>query len=229
MRAHYFPELSKQERYLLTGDALHHLVKVVRIDVGEELLLLNGAGLKIQTKVEAISKRELHLTFLNEEIVTRPYQFSLALGMPKREALELSLKQATELGFKDIFLIRSEYSQMRFPEAERLQNLLVSALEQSNGAYLPKVIEAKWETLPWEEFSHVVMMDSQNKKCEKLNLSSDGNELLIVGPEGGFSGGEIEFLHQRPNLKIVNLPTPILRTPTALATGTGMMLESLLK
>jgi len=62
MRAHFIESLELSDHYILTvDDTLHHLLRVVRIEVGEELLLLNGKGLHVKTMVEGISKRELKL------------------------------------------------------------------------------------------------------------------------------------------------------------------------
>jgi len=150
--------------------------------------------------------------------------------MPKREALELCLKEATELGFRKIYLVRSDYSQMRFPERERVEKLLISALEQSNAAYLPEVVEANWDNVPWGDYGEVIMMDSQTLNAESPDLANDSlPRLLVVGPEGGFSSGEISRLHSVERIRIVNLPTPILRTPTAVAVGAGLMIQNLRK
>lgn len=229
MRAHWVKDLERQETYVLKDQSLHHLVNVVRVEPGEELLLLNGAGLQVLTMVESISKKELRLKFKEELEKTRTYTFDLALGMPKRDALELCLKEATELGFRNIYLIRSDYSQIRIPEMERMEKLLVSALEQSNANFLPHVQESEWHSLPWDSYAEAVMMDSQTK----INSGQKPHDfstprLLIVGPEGGFSPAELQLLHAQETVRVVNLPTPILRTPTALAVGAGLMIESLL-
>lgn len=230
MRAHWLKDLAVQDSYVLKDDSLHHLVNVIRIETGEELLLLNGAGLEVQTIVDAISKRELRLKFVSSSEKPRAFHFDLALAMPKREALELCLKEATELGFQKIYLIRSDYSQMKTPESDRMEKLLVSALEQSNATYLPQVIEASWEKIPFQEYAEAILMDSQTKLNAKTSKHDESaSRLLIVGPEGGFSPRELEFLHSKEMVKVVNLPTPILRTPTALATGAGIMIQSLLK
>lgn len=230
MRAHWQSDLSVQPDYILKDEALHHLVNVVRIEAGDELLLLNGAGLFVETRVERISKRELNLKMIKSYQQERNFTFDLALAMPKREALELCLKEATELGFRNIYLIRSDFSQMRMPEAERMEKLVVSALEQSNAPYLPQISEASWNSIPWANYAEALLMDSQTKiEPTPVHHPATAPRLLIVGPEGGFSPQELTYLHSQEKVKVVNLPTPILRTPTAVATGAGIMLISLLK
>lgn len=221
--------LTIQERYSLHDESLHHLVNVVRIEPGEKLLLLNGKGLIIETEVESVSKKELILKHLFSENSIRAFEFDLAIGMPKREALELCLKQATELGFRRIYLVKSDYSQMKFPETDRVNNLLVSALEQSNSAFLPEVISVEWSHIPWGEYQEALLLDSQTKITKSSTNSSLSSKLLIVGPEGGFSLKEINFLHSLDQVRVAHLPTPILRTPTAVAAGAGILIHGLLK
>ncbi len=227
MKAIYQKQLTSQESYHLKGDEAHHLIHVTRIELNEEVLLLNGNGLKIKTRVTHISKRELTLTTFDEQCVTKSSLMDLALGVPKKEALELSLKQAVELGFDRIFLIRSHYSQIKVPDSERIESLLMSALEQSNYEFMPIVKEMSWRDLPFEDYTEVLMMDSQHPSSTKV-VSKTGKKLLIVGPEGGFSPSETQMLHQLKNVRVLQLPTGILRTPTAVATGAGILLESLL-
>lgn len=229
MRAHWIPDLQIQDSYVLKDESLHHLVNVIRIETGEDLLLLNGKGLFVFTSVDQISKRELRLKFSSSEMKERSFNFDIAIGMPKRDALELCLKQATELGFRSIFLIRSQYSQMRMPESDRIEKILVSALEQSNAPFLPTVQEMTFEDLNFSDYSEALLLDSQTKTSTNIKSSSGSSKLLIVGPEGGFSPLELDFLHAQENVRVLNLPTPIMRTPTALAAGAGIMLESLLK
>jgi 16S rRNA (uracil1498-N3)-methyltransferase len=228
MRAHWLPDLEVKDDYALTGDSLHHLVNVIRIEKGESLLLQDGKGQFVETVVDQISKKELRLKKVTSYTKDQDYHFDLALAMPKRDALELSLKQAAELGFRTIYLIKSDYSQMKFPETDRTNNLLVSALEQSNAPFLPEIIQAEWEAIPWTSYDEALLLDSQTKIGAHKPFSK-GKKLLIVGPEGGFSPRELTFLHGREEVKVVNLPTPILRTPTAVAAGAGIMIQSLLK
>lgn len=228
MRALYQSPLKVEDSYVLKDEPLHHLVNVVRIEKGEEILLLNGEGLRIKTIVEEVSKKSVLLKTLAFETQELPFRMDLALGMPKRDALELSLKQAVELGFGKIYLIRSEYSQMKFPEEDRAQKLLISALEQSNASHLPQIIETTWDKIPFSTYKESILFDSRpNGVLNSLDVEI--NHILIIGPEGGFSPSEHEFFGQLANLKTLNLPTPILRTPTAIATGAGIVIRGLLK
>ena len=227
MRAAFLPELVSHHEYLLTGEILHHLVNVIRIENDEELLLLNGRGLSVRTKVTEVSKKLLKLTTISEFQSAREFVLDLVLGVPKKDALELCLKQAVELGFRKIYLVRSEYSQTKVPETERLMSLLVSALEQSNSSFLTEVVEADWKSVPWNDYGTVLLLDSQAGKSGKSNKISKEN-CLVIGPEGGFSPAELNNLHSFAQLESILLPTPILRTPTAVATGAGIILQRLM-
>lgn len=228
MRAAWIPELLPQDSYIITGDVFHHLVHVTRLSPGDELLLLNGHGLSIKTQVDTILKKELYLTHLEMNQKSRTEKLDIALGVPKKEALELCLKQATEIGVNRVFLIKGDYSQIKIPELERIQKLLVSALEQSNSAFLPEVIETNWHDLPWQNYQNKILLDSQSRDIEDQDRTSSAPVLLLIGPEGGFSAQELTYLHKIQGLEVLRLPTPILRTPTALAVGAGVVLERLM-
>jgi 16S rRNA (uracil1498-N3)-methyltransferase len=228
MRALYQKDLSIQDSYLIKGDAAHHLANVVRVEMDEEILLLNGAGLTVKTKVSSLSKKEINLKGIENSTVIQNINMDLALGIPKKEALELSLKQAVELGFRKIYLIRSEYSQTRLPEMERLESLIISAIEQSNSAFMPEICPVSWDKIPVSDYGEILMMDSQSESQNDNMTKNTDPKLLIVGPEGGFSKEERDFLHKLANIRILNLPTPILRTPTAVSAGAGIILGSLL-
>lgn len=227
MRAVYIEDLISEDQYVLNGDILHHLVNVIRIEKDEELLLLNGKGLSVTTVVTEVAKKSLTLKKIADKTSAPKFHMDLVIGIPKKDALELSLKEAVELGFGKIYLVRGAYSQNRVPEKERITSLLISALEQSNSAFLPDVLETDWETIPWNDYGTVLLLDSQSGKESSSRSISDRN-LLIVGPEGGFSPEELESLRGKKNLESLLLPTPIMRTPTAVAAGAGVLLQRLM-
>lgn len=228
MRALYLEKLPSGDHCELQGDVLHHLTQVVRIKADDELLLLDGKGNKIFGKVEAVSKKTLMLAITHRETLTQESTYDLALVVPKKDALELCLKEATELGFATIYLVRGDYSQMKIPDHDRIKNLLVSALEQSNSAFLPQIQEVSLSGISWNEYQKVLWLDSQSSISEESSVTGSGKDILLVGPEAGFSPDERSYLLEVKNLERVHLPTPIMRTPTAVAAGAGLLLQRLL-
>jgi 16S rRNA (uracil1498-N3)-methyltransferase len=227
LRAFYLKNLTPHESYALKGDEAHHLINVVRLQLAEPLLLLNGQGLLVWTTVDFISRKELVLKYSRHEQRDQKAPLDLALGIPKKDALELSLKEAVELGFGTIFLVRGDFSQIKIPETDRIEAILISALEQSNSAFLPHIISIDWEEIPFQNYSEICWMNSKPGP-QKLISKTNSRKLLIVGPEGGFSPKEVEFFQKMENLCSIHLPTPILRTPTAIAAGAGFLLGRLL-
>ncbi len=227
MRAVYIEHLQDEDKYILTGDSFHHLVHVTRVSLGEKILLLNGKGLEIECTVIGQNKKELVLEKKSARAKELTHRIDVALGMPKKDALDLSLRQMVELGVHTAYLVRSQYSQMKLPDEERLQKLLISALEQSNSPHLTKLIPTSFKDIDYKSYDHVVVFDSQSLNQEKPN-SGTGSYLLVVGPEGGFSPEEFEFFDSLPNLSRLHLPTPIMRTPTALSCGVGVVLQRLM-
>lgn len=230
MRALFMESLVKQDSYDIVDEPLHHLLNVVRIQKGEELLLLNGKGRGIVATVQDVSRKMMKLRFERIQQAEPKFDLDLALGVPKKEALEVCLKEATEIGFNRIFLVRSQYSQMKIPEMDRLSKLLISALEQANGFYLPKLVECSWAGVPWNDYRSILLMTSQDEATplNENESKSKASRLLVVGPEGGFSEEELTYFRQQPMLQALRLPTPILRTTTAVAVGAGVMMQRLL-
>lgn len=226
MRAIYLDNLTIEESFTLRDDAFHHLVHVSRIEKGERLLLLNGAGLEIECEVVSFNKREIIVEKKRHENKKLSFHIDIALGMPKKDALDLCFKQMVELGISNCYLVKSQYSQLRMPEMERIQKQLISALEQSNSPHLTKVLGSSFAEIDYGQYDHVVVLDSQHTVHSKEK--GVGRYLLIVGPEGGFSPEEFEFFHTLPNISFLNLLTPIMRTPTALSCGVGVLLQRLM-
>lgn len=226
MRAVYLKDLEINDQYFLKGDAHHHLVHVVRIEIGEKILLLDGKGLNVECEVASFNKKEVVLNKLAHKQTQLSYRLDIALGVPKKDAFDLCMKQVVELGIHTVYLVRSDYSQMRLPENDRIEKLLISGLEQSNSPLLTHFQETTFADIDYSQYQSVVLLDSQN------NVQADkfvkGNILLIVGPEGGFSPEEFQFFEKLPHLVRLNLPTPIMRTPTALSCGTGIVLQRLM-
>ena len=226
VRAIYYPftKESDSKTILVTGESARHL-QVVRVRVNEEILVLNGEGLTASTKVGNISKSEIELIVESIALANPTHEISLAIAMPKKEAFEDLLKMAIELGVRNIYPLSSEFSQYDYVANDRIERIIESALIQSNNPFSPKIhsqinLNAFLEQIEMPLYFFNSKND-QSGKAEKIS----GAKTVLIGPEGGFSAGEVSQILKLPNAYSIHLPTPILRAPTAVASSIGYLLS----
>lgn len=221
MRALYNPNLNDYksgDEILVTGDSFHHLKNVIRIKEKDSLLFLNGRGNSGVSEILEISKKEIRASLKTHEFHEDQRNISLVIGVPKKEALESILRIAVELNLKNIYLYYSKYAQYKVEYTPRYEKILVSALEQSNGIYLPQV--KAYSSERFDDFQKV-LMTNRLRVNKEIMLTSDKEIVYFVGPEAGFSDEEEREL--KKGAYQVMLPSNILRAPTAVAAGAGFI------
>jgi 16S rRNA (uracil1498-N3)-methyltransferase len=227
MRAIFYPFIKSEsvEQIRISGESAKHLL-VIRIKHNEEVLVLNGNGVKVFARVKEIGKNQIDLQVVKTEEVKPGHEISLAIANPKKEAFEDILKMAVELGVQNIYPLSSKFSQYDFESSERVVRILESALIQSNNAFLPKIHpQVKLEIFlkNQETLEPLYFFNSQpsDSKWEKR----DGAKTILIGPEGGFSAEEVIQILEKKNVFSIHMPTPIQRAPTAVASSIGYLLS----
>jgi len=242
MRALYLSNFDVNANEIkIEGEQLLHL-NVVRAKQGDQVLLLDGCGSKVLSHIVEIHKKYMILRKFESQIV-EPAKLNkklyLFLALPKKDAFVDILKIATECGVTDIFPLSSEYSQFEFTPSERYDRVLESSLIQSNNLFIPKIhSQAKLHDIgelyrqinascPLTFMSSTKSQDTKSKnKNAHLKLSHDNSRerALLIGPEGGFSIREEQFLSELEFVEKIHLPTPIMRSATAAAVAIGYLL-----
>ncbi len=223
-------------KLIIEGDKLHHLVNVVRVKINEEILLLNGRGQKIYTKVEAIEKKSLTLLtlkFEQDDLESHLINITALVGITKKETFEDLIRLSIEAGIKKLYPLITDYSKPDFMVNKRVYEIMKNSIEQSNNPWLLKLedkCELKNLTAPFfEAYDAVFVFSEESETTQSINrsLKAGANVLIIVGAEGGFSKSEQVAFAAIPNVQIVGFPAPIMRTPTALAAATGYVFAKL--
>lgn len=225
MRAIYYPFVkSDLEKNIIIADEQAKHLQVVRIRTGEEVLVLNGKGLKAYTTVETISKTQIELVVKSLDGETRLHDIHLAIANPKKDAFEDILKIAVELGAKSIQPLRSEFSQYDYEAGERFNRILESALVQSNNAFMPVIHnQISLEQFLSKNTDPLFFFNSRPATNSQIEIHQ-GDRTILIGPEGGFSDREVGLITERPNVFSIHMPTPIQRAPTAVASSMGYLL-----
>lgn len=226
MRASYVGKISSSEGgiELLTGDCLHHLLNVARVQEGQALKLLDGQGKTALGVIRSISKKsvEVHIEEI-KKFEREPEAISVAFAQPKKDALESCLRSSVETGAKEIFLLQSKRSQSYRPNLQRYQKILETALEQSNNPFMPKLNISSIQELKFDDYNYCALASLRaNKRAHKVQ----GNGLLVIGPEGGFTEEEENLIFSHQNALALHFKGPILRTQTAIPFFMGFLRHS---
>lgn len=225
MRA-IFLEGNYQDEVIVEGDRFHHLINVVRAKIGDEILLLNGRGTSSLATIVSINKKVAHLIINKQTNVQRSSNITVALCLPKRDALDLCIKQAVEIGINKTILIESDFSVNKSVKHERVERLIESAIEQSNNPFKMQIESiSSLDKIELDDFDQVFCLSSQDQTTKDISYDQHSNLLLIIGPEGGFSDQERQYLNNNKKINTIYLNTFILRTPTALSVGSGHILS----
>jgi 16S rRNA (uracil1498-N3)-methyltransferase len=229
MRALYLENThSASNEIEIDGDDHHHLANVTRCQLGDEVLLLDGLGNKTHTKITTIAKKKLTLEKIKVEVVPYNLKFSVLILVPKKEALDLMLKSSVEMGVSKIFLCRGARSSDKLPEISKIQKIVKQAIEQSNLAWMPEIFITTFDEVDFGIFDQVNLLDVPALgAASSFCVNNSTNQLLVVGPEGGFSMEELKALQSVENLQKINFPAAILRSPTALVAGLGWLYAQL--
>ncbi|MBC77337.1 MAG: hypothetical protein CME64_15135 [Halobacteriovoraceae bacterium] len=206
----------------LTGEKTHHLLNVVRIKVGQHILLLNGNGTRALSSVESISKKAVGLNITSVEEVENKKGLSIAFALPKKDAFESALRACVEVGANEIIVLSTERSQTYPIKEDRVQKILTAAIEQSNNPYEPRFEKLEIGDLDSSKYGQVVLATLAKGEGTSLKDSIEGT-LLVIGPEGGLTDAEeLNLLNRGAHALRVNVP--ILRTQTAIPFLSGYLL-----
>lgn len=197
------------------------MVSVLRYREGDDILVTDGIGHRYEGVIRSTRKNEV-LVEVKESSFEEPSvrDVTLALGViKKRDRLEFAVEKAVELGVNRIALFRGDHTEKGKVRMDRVEATVMSAMKQSLRVWLPSVeIYESLDELLEKRASSLFVVADQKSTNEKLNLSDDENEVvLLVGPEGGFSKREEAFWGPDSdlNMKTVLLGEKRLRAETA--------------
>ncbi len=209
MDLHWLPPGARHgQGIFLKGDEAHHILRVKRKGVGDELLLTEGDGRLITARIDRCDRDQLHADVLKiredpRETATPPVLLGLALL--KGDHFELALQKCVELGVTTVIPLLAEHNVVKWkPQAasrkrERWERIAVSAMKQSGRSRLPRILApVSLEDLPEVVEEGTVWVVADETETERsihgIELPPDAPRLALVGPEGGFSRSERELL-----------------------------------
>ena len=201
------------------------LSRVLRQKKGDKLALFNGKDGLFEAEIMDDSCKEIHINSILKP-QPKPQEVYLLACLVKKDAMDRIYRQATEFGVTDIIPIMSDYTVSDKVNEERVTSLLVEAAEQCERLTIPKLHKASHLQNIIPEFGGKVFWCAEHVggKWNAENHSKSGDALL-VGPEGGFSSSERNWLKSCINVTPVGLGNFILRADTAVCAGLSRLFE----
>ena len=218
----------KEDGIVLTGENMHHLIKVLRHKKGDEIIVCDGAGFDYLCVISDIKEDKVNLKILDKygSLGDPEIKISLFQGVPKGDKFSLIVEKCVEAGVYDITPVNmarciSRLSPKDFSKKkERFEKISLSASKQSGRGTVPNInelIEFDEFIDRKDKFDLVVFPyeEAKDKTLKSVIKDFKGKKIaMIIGPEGGFSKEEVQKLVLN-GITPVTLGRRILRTETA--------------
>lgn len=217
--------LQSGDELSLSEQASHHLGRVLRATIQDEITLFNGKGGEYQATITRIDKKSVTVKIgaFNPRESESPLELYLAQGISRGEKMDYTIQKAVELGVKKIIPLFTERCNVKLDEERRdkrlqhWQSIVISACEQSGRNRVPEVVAPqsldRWLQAVDADWAFVLSPHVSGKLSDTL-IPAKSRVVLLIGPEGGLSESEMNATSQKKFLPL-NLGPRILRTETA--------------
>jgi 16S rRNA (uracil1498-N3)-methyltransferase len=211
------------QEFIIKEQKGHHLANVMRLKEGDNIIIFNGIDGDWLSQISHIRKEKI--TLLTREKINSQNKFkrkiSLAFCLPKRSVLKDIAKQATELGVFKFYPIVSKRSFIGDFNKKSFLTNIIEACQQCKRNNIPQIVDKK-SLIDFvrninEEQNLIICDESgRGKSIKDIIPSIDYNKenIILIGPEGGFSSEEFHFMDEK-NLIKMDLGENVLRVSTA--------------
>lgn len=221
MHVFYTPDISSNT-YVLNEEESRHCTKVLRLGIGAQVYLIDGVGGLYKAEITGESKRNVNLKVIEAQHAynKRAHHLHIAIAPTKNiDRLEWFLEKATEIGIEEITPVICERSERKVVKEDRLNKVITSAVKQSLQAYHPILNPQTTLSAFLKSQNDTVKMiahclDNEPRQYIDEVTGPGGRYTILIGPEGDFTGNEIEMALQS-GYKPLTLGNTRLRTETA--------------
>jgi len=219
-----------REGSLVRGSAsqAHHLGSVLRRAPGDTVRLFNGTDGEYAARIDALRRSDVSFAVLAalRQQVPEPDAW-LVFALLKRDATDLVVEKATELGVAAFLPVFTERTQAARVNLDRLRSIAREAAVQSERLTVPVLHEprALVDLLSdWPDERRLVAALERVAAPAAEPLQSGLATALLIGPEGGFTARELDVLKATPFIQPVSLGPRVLRAETAAIAGLALLL-----
>lgn len=221
------------QEFVLPDPTFRHAVQVLRLGVGEPLILFNGEGGEYAAQMSNVSKRSASVLIdsFSPLDTESPIHLTLVQAIIKPDKMDFALQKAVELGVNTIQPLITQRSVVRIGKEQvdkKLQHwegIVVAACEQSGRIRMPDVqvplTLERWLETPFVG-TRIILAPGDFPRINALPSDLPTPIALLIGPEGGFTDAEVETCVQA-GVMPVSLGPRILRAETASSAALALL------
>ena len=238
----YAPDIENNPNELPAEEA-GHAVRVLRMREGDTMLLTDGKGHFYDAHITLCANKHCQIAIDNQWDDHKLWNGNIHLAVAptkNMDRMEWFVEKATEIGVDGIHLLLCDNSERKIVKTERLEKIVVSAMKQSHKAYKPMVEPLtkfkEFVNSPFDGQKFIAHCYSPEEidddSTESIHLSgrnflgdllnSEGDALVLIGPEGDFSIAEVNEAI-RCGFQPISLGESRLRTETAALVAVHLM------
>ena len=218
----YFVKEKNKENFILENSDIHHIKKVMRCKNNDKIEIVYDKKVFL-CNIDEIETMKLSIIDSYEEDRESNVNLTIALSLVQEQKFDLILQKLTELGVNNIIPLKTERSIVKIDKQKeekkktRWESICKEASEQSHRVIIPKIekIINMNELLNYKKQQNLICSLTDKTQPLEEYLNKDTKEILfVIGPEGGFSNKEENFLIQNGFLP-TTLGKRVLRVETA--------------
>ena len=194
----------------------NYLGNVLRLGVGAEVLLFDGASGEWLGRIASSGKKRMTLLI---ERRTKPLEqvpdLTLAFAPVKRAQVDWLVEKATELGVARLQPVVTRRTVVERVKLERLEAIAIEAAEQCGRTLLPMVAEPVSLPAFLKSAEGTLYFADETGGEPAASAFRPGPATILTGPEGGFTPDEREAIRALPHARAISLGPRILRAETA--------------
>jgi len=212
----------------IEGDEVKHIRKVLRLRAGDEIIVFDGLGKEyegtiLEEKPSSVLVK-VQNTFFPQK--NSPLEVTLAQSLLKGEKMDFLIQKATELGVNEIIPFFSSRSvpllerTRRVERHRRWERIAIEASKQCGRGVIPKIESLKdfseMLQIASPDGLRLILWEREGVKLKEVleGLKKEAKIFFVVGPEGGFSQGEVDEAEKSGFIPVI-LGKRILRAETA--------------
>ena len=214
--------LRQGESIETTREQANYLINVLRLRTGAKILVFNGRDGEWAAELQVFGRKKCSLI---PETQTRsqpkPSNLIYCFSPLKQARLDYMVQKAVEMGVGVLQPIVTQYTQVRNINEKRLAANAVEAAEQCGILNIPEIRQ----TISLKEIANLIDENTRLYFCDEEAADASAtvgpsikraqSMALLIGPEGGFSPEERQFVKALPNVVLLGLGPRILRADTA--------------